>query len=613
MKKNYKTLQNMAYIMKHTFHWQKPLLPIMMIHSIADACLSFLWPLLSSIIIMQVMANVPWRQLLMTILIATLIQGILMLTNTYMRSQTWWRFISARMKFISWRVEKVLVMDYEKLEQPDMLDISNKASAATGGNNNGVEGMMHSTLQTSMNFMKIIASVGIILTLSPVLILFLILLSYFHFLLFDRTKKMDKKLTWDPLSPYHRKIDYLNRTTRDFSYAKDIRIFSMKDWLFQKQTDIHHEAHQKIRQSKNRWMKCDALNQVIGLVQEALLYTWIIVGVLRQQLTLAEAILYLGVARNFASTLSAILDSIADIRLQSEEINDFRTFLEYPDQESDLSTELPLPIPVVASYEFKFENVTFTYKGQSEPALSHLNLTIKPSQRLAIVGLNGAGKTTFVKLLCRLYEPTEGRILMNGIDIRRFDKSAYHHLFAAVFQNIEVFAFPIAENISMSTPNLTDYQKVDLCLELAGLKEKIMTLPNGAKTQLLKVLYDDGIDLSGGEKQKLALSRSLYKDAPIIILDEPTAALDALAEYKLYSDFDQLIGHKSAVYISHRLSSTRFCDVIALFSNKSLAEYGSHECLMAKDGLYAEMFRVQAQYYQSEDLTFEVEEVLLDA
>ena len=255
------------------------------------------------------------------------------------------------------------------------------------------------------------------------------------------------------------------------------------------------------------------------------------------------------------------------------------------------------PLPAFDRYEFTFENVSFCYPKAEKYALKNLNLTVKAGERLAVVGLNGAGKSTFIKLLLRLYEPTEGRILLNGTDISEYDKEAYYGIFGPVFQDVNLFAFPLAENVSMKSPQETDREKARSCLIDAGFGEKLTELSQGVDTEILKVIHDDGVDLSGGEKQKLALARALYKDAPVVVLDEPTAALDALAEAKLYQDFDKLIGDKTAVYISHRLSSTQFCDHVAMFRDGELIEYGTHESLLSKAGAYAEMFRIQAQYY----------------
>ena len=219
---------------------------------------------------------------------------------------------------------------------------------------------------------------------------------------------------------------------------------------------------------------------------------------------------------------------------------------------------------------------------------------------IAIVGRPNVGKSTFIKLLLRLYEPTEGEILLNGVNVKDYNRHDYYQVFAPVFQNVELFAFPLAENISMQAPDETDAKKAEECLQAAGLKEKLETLPKGVKTEVLKVIYDDGVDFSGGEKQKIALARALYKDAPVVVLDEPTAALDAVAESRLYEDFDKLIGGKTAVYISHRLSSTQFCNHVAMFSGGEMVEYGTHKSLLEQDGEYAKMFRIQAQYYMEE-------------
>ncbi|MBR6380053.1 MAG: ABC transporter ATP-binding protein, partial [Lachnospiraceae bacterium] len=209
-----------------------------------------------------------------------------------------------------------------------------------------------------------------------------------------------------------------------------------------------------------------------------------------------------------------------------------------------------------------------------------------------------AGKTTMIKLLLRLYDPTEGRITLNGTDIRRFHREEYYRLFSPVFQNVEIFAFLMSENIALKSSADLDHTKAYASAIEAGLEEKLSSLVRGIDTPLTNVVEEDGIDLSGGEKQKLALAKALYKGARVVVLDEPTSALDALAEQALYSRFDEMIGDKSAVYISHRLASTRFCDRIAMFADGELAEYGTHEQLMEQDGAYARMFRVQAQYYQ---------------
>lgn len=249
-------------------------------------------------------------------------------------------------------------------------------------------------------------------------------------------------------------------------------------------------------------------------------------------------------------------------------------------------------------YSFEFENVSFKYPGQNIYALKNINLKISDGEKLAIVGVNGAGKTTLIKLIMKLYEPTQGRILLNGVDIKEYNREEYFKLFSPVFQNVECFAMPIYQNISFEEEKNTDMDKVRKVLEQSGLKSKIESYDKDAHSNLLKIFDKEGIDLSGGEKQRLAMARAMYKGGQVIILDEPTAALDALAEDKMYREFDKMIQGKTAIFISHRLGSTRFCDKIAMFDGGEIVEEGTHEELIAKNGKYAYMYEVQSQYYK---------------
>lgn len=248
-------------------------------------------------------------------------------------------------------------------------------------------------------------------------------------------------------------------------------------------------------------------------------------------------------------------------------------------------------------YEIEFRDVSFRYPGTETYALRHVNLKFRVGERLAVVGKNGSGKTTFIKLLCRLYDPTEGEILLNGIDIRKYDYEEYLSVFSVVFQDFQLFDYPLGQNVGATR----DYNRelATSCLERAGFGERLGTMPNGLETYLYTNLKEDGVNLSGGEAQKVALARTLYKDAPFLILDEPTAALDPIAESEVYSRFNEYVGDRTAIYISHRLSSCRFCDEIAVFDCGNLVQKGTHdELVSAEGGKYRELWYAQAQYYQ---------------
>ena len=248
----------------------------------------------------------------------------------------------------------------------------------------------------------------------------------------------------------------------------------------------------------------------------------------------------------------------------------------------------------------EFKDVSFKYPGAYTYAIRHVNMKFKIGEKLAVVGMNGSGKTTFIKLMCRLYDPTEGEILLNGVNIKKYDYDEYLSVFSVVFQDFKLFSFTLGENVAADS----DYnvEKVMEALEQAGFSERLAKMPDGIKTSLYKDFDKSGVEISGGEAQKIALARALYKDAPFIILDEPTAALDPFAEYEIYSRFNNIVGDKTAIYISHRLSSCRFCDKIAVFDNGSIVQRGSHDELVAdKNGKYYELWHAQAQYYTEQE------------
>ena len=252
---------------------------------------------------------------------------------------------------------------------------------------------------------------------------------------------------------------------------------------------------------------------------------------------------------------------------------------------------------IAEGYELKLENVSFRYPGTDRDVIRHMDLTLRPGEKVAVVGLNGAGKTTLVKLLCGFYDPDEGRVLLNGVDIRQFDRRAYYDLFSAVFQEASVLDVTVAEHVAQRVENI-DLAKVSDCLDKAGLTAKVEGFPRGLQTHVGKIAFLDGVEFSGGEMQRLMLARALYKDGPILVLDEPTAALDPIAEAEIYEKFDAIAGDKTAIYISHRLSSCKFCDEIAVFHGGAVIQQGTHAQLLADEsGKYHELWMAQAQYY----------------
>ncbi len=596
----YGVLSNCRYLLSAMRRYRKSLIPMLILCGIAGASLGYIWSFIGKLVIdmIEQQAENPQKDilpLLILVICTTAVTFLMTAGNNYFNTKLSLGFNYTRLMLCKERIAKAVSMDYEMLEDPEMLDRQHRASRATGGDWIGVQGLMQYMSMGIASIFSLLTAVAIIGTLNLWLVLIMLALSAAEFAYFERIRKLDKKIMWDAMAPHWRKLNYFSHVTGDFSYAKDIRLYGMKKFLCEKQHETNDIELAHWAASRDLWRKNAVFANLLSLVRQVIVYGWLILSVIHGDTSIGEFTLYSASAFQFANAMMNFLTNISGIRERSAQTNDFRDFMDAP--MSSQEQKKTVPIPKDGRYTFEFKNVSFRYPSQEQYALKNVSLTLPAGQRLAVVGLNGAGKTTFIKLLLRLYDVTEGAIYMNGTDIREFDRTEYYQLFAPAFQEAQMFAFPMDENVSMREPEKTDRARAEQTLRAAGLGEKIDSLPKGARTELLKVLYDDGIDLSGGERQKLALARALYKDAPVVVLDEPTAALDALAEYRLYQNFDGMIGDKTAVYISHRLSSTRFCDTVAMFADGTLVEQGTHEELLKKDGAYAEMFRVQAQYY----------------
>ncbi len=593
--REYGLFSNLKYVAKSMFETEPELKWVIFLCIVSAAVTKYLWTFISKFVIDAVTSKSDLRRLIVIIGLLFTMQLIFTMAETYSQKH-FYRYIHVRFNEIINKNKKFMAMKYENLEDKDVLDCYEKAGRATGSNNTGVEGMMHVIEQSLTTLAVVIVGFVIMGTLSLPIVIGMILLALANFAVKNHTNKVCKAKIWDPLAPWWRKDGYMKSTFTDFASAKDIRMYSLRDRLMGKYREISQELLNARKDNEIRWWICGQIGNLLWFFAQCGLYAWLIYSVIRKDLSIGNFSLYLGSATTFFNHVLRLLDRVNDALARSREVDDFRSFMDI-DADIKEGTE---HIPAFTEFEFTFENVWFRYPKAEKYALEDLNLTIKAGKKLAIVGLNGAGKTTFIKLLLRLYEPNKGRILLNGTDIRTYDRKEYYRLFSPVFQDICLFAFPLSMNVSMQTSADTNKDLSLKCLEDAGFIDKVSELPNGIDTEVLKVVDDEGVDFSGGEKQKIALARALYKNAPVIVLDEPTAALDALAEAKLYKDFDRLVSGKTAIYISHRLSSTQFCDNVAMFKDARLIEYGTHDSLLKAGGAYSEMFNVQAQYYVQE-------------
>ena len=395
---------------------------------------------------------------------------------------------------------------------------------------------------------------------------------------------------------YERQMDYLFDQAKDPGAAKDIRIFGMKSWLEELYAKVMAAYMAFQGKAQNASLRAEFADLVLIFLRNGVVYAYLIYMVLQQNLGVAEFLLLFSAAGGFSEWVSGLLEGFGTLYKQSLDLSTVRECLEYPEP---FRFEGGVPIPAGAA-EIRLEKVSFCYPGASENTLKNLNLTLHPGEKLAVVGLNGAGKTTLVKLISGLLDPTEGRILLDGKDIQEFNRSEYYTLFSAVFQDFSLLAGTVAANVAQNEEKI-NLPLVKNCLEKAGLREKIEALPDAYETCLNRQVYEEALLLSSGETQRLMLARALYKDAPFIILDEPTAALDPIAESELYQKYHELTKNKSSIYISHRLASTRFCNRIVMIGDGGICEEGTHEELIRRGGKYAKLYEVQSKYYKEGD------------
>ena len=393
---------------------------------------------------------------------------------------------------------------------------------------------------------------------------------------------------------YFAKKYYIRGKSESIVLAKDIRIFGLQDWL-NELLDHVHDIYLDFRLGvEKKYLFADITEAVLTMVRNGIAYVYLIRLTLNEGLSVPDFLLYFTAVSTFTTWVMGILRDITKLHKDSLDISIVREFLEYPEP---FKFEEGEDVPDAESYELSLENVSFRYSGADQDTIHQINLTVHPGEKLAIVGLNGAGKTTLVRLLCGLFDPTEGRVLLNGRDIRDFNRREYYRLFSAVFQEFSILDVTVAENIAQTAENI-DYERIYDCIEKAGLTTLIQELPKGLDTHVGKEVFLDGVLFSGGQTQRLMLARALYKDGPILMLDEPTAALDPIAENDIYQKYNDMTQGKTAVFISHRLASTRFCDRIIFIADGTIAEEGSHESLLSNNGEYAKLFEVQSRYYQ---------------
>ena len=469
----------------------------------------------------------------------------------------------------------------------------------------------------------------ILLRQSPLVPLLVLVPALLVFLLKRKAMRKDHELR-PAADEAARKMRYVEERGWDLKAGKDIRMYGLGGWLLSILKRERKNGETNVRRWENGYLAANLCDALLCFGRDAGAYLYFILQIVQGNLPVSDFVWYISVVSSCQQACSAFLENVELLGRLSFDYSRLRLFLEsgegdifqgtgaeecekIPPEESGKTGAGAerggrKAVPDSAAFSrtkealgIELEHVSFTYPGSRVPTLKDLNLTIRPGEKIALVGLNGAGKSTLVKLLCGLYRPTSGTIRVGGRPISSFGKEEYFSMIAAVFQDVKLLPLTIAQNVASDNGEDIDRQRVRQCLSLAGLWEMVDGLPRKEDTPLGRGVLDDGIDLSGGERQKVWMARAFYKEAPILILDEPTAALDPLAEQEIYEKYVQMSEGKTSLFISHRLASTRFCDRIVLLENGRITEQGSHEELMEKNGAYAGLFEVQGRYYRKEE------------
>ena len=517
---------------------------------------------------------------------------ILTVSEKQIYYRTYNDFSKIRINFLHDFLKKMMTMDYGLYENSDFLDHISRGLNVFSGNSFGLEGSYHKVFDLGGQTLALIL-LGLILSfLSPWIFLGGLVMIFVFIKLKDLAAAYQHKRA-DQLNTYDRKLSSFSQATADFKKGKDLRLYFFKDLISQKLEEFSQDYGLAYKEFKKVDRLLSPVLALIVVAIEGLAYYLLYGKISAGDLSIFNLSLFISGLSLFIVYVNKIADGISFINRELLYFQDAIDFFSV-DLNSKRGEEA---LDLSSGLEIEFKNVTFSYPNTEKVVLDNLSFKVEKGQRLALVGVNGAGKSTIAKLLLGLYKPTGGQILLNGIDIEDISLSSLNQAMTGVFQEVEPLAMTIGENL-VATNEAIDADKAWKVLDQVGLGDKVRAYEKQLDTPLTKIIHDDGTLLSGGENQKLAIARALYKDsAKLIIMDEPTASLDALAEEKIYKDLDQIIGAKSLIFISHRLASTRFCDKILLLDGGSIAECGTHKELLAKNGLYKKMFDTQGKYY----------------
>lgn len=595
-KPKYNMAQNSWFMIKLAWtSGEKKVIVLSLLSALFAVALNLINLYVSPTILSVVERQASVTELIVTIVVFVAALMLVSAASSYVNTNTLYGRISVRCEIINLLNRKMATTSYQNISDERFKTLKIKVQETIGSNRAATEAVWTTLTDLTTNIVGFELYVVLMSSIQPLLLLAILATTVVSYFVSNRLSEWGYKHREEE-SEYSTQIYYLDRQSSNLTVAKDIRIFGLRSWLddLYAKSMAAYTAFKRKEQGVYIWASVTDL--VLTFLRNAIAYAYFIGLVIGNGLSVSEFLLFFGAVGGFTAWVSGILGGFNTLHKQSLDISSVRECLEFPEpfkfEDGD-----PIKTEENRLYEIRLENVSYRYSGADKNTLTNINLTLRPGEKLAVVGLNGAGKTTLIKLICGFLDPTEGRILLDGKDIRDYNRRDYYKMFSAVFQEFSLLAGTIATNVAQDSEGF-DMERVKDCVEKAGLRKKIESLKDGYDTYLNREVFEDAMLLSGGETQRLMLARALYKNAPFIVLDEPTAALDPIAESEMYQKYNEMTSGKSSIYISHRLASTRFCDRIIMIADGGIGEEGTHEELLKAGGKYAELYEVQSKYYK---------------
>ena len=592
-KPRYNAVQNVGWMVKIAWKVRRRVLFLCVAMAALEVASNLAQLYVAPEILSRVERHAPMGELLGTIGLFTLALFLTMGLKEYFKKIALFPRVDVRSNIVGMIGRKCNMTSFPNTLEAKFIKLREKAHQSTQSNNEATELVWETLTELMQNVGGFLVYLTILSRLNGVLLGVIVVTCVAGFLLSRHSDNWEFRHRDEEESCYAKK-SYIRRKAESVELAKDIRIFGLQGWLNELMDRVQNVYLDFLLRSEKVRLLSDIAEALLTMARNGIAYAYLLHMALRDSLSVPEFILYFTAVSTFTTWVMGILQAAQKLHEESLDISQVREFLDYPEP---FRFEGGVAIPKADACELKLEHVSFRYPGAEEDTIHDLDLTVRPGEKLAIVGLNGAGKTTLVKLLCGLFDPTEGRVLLNGVNVRDFNRREYYGLFSAVFQEFSILDVTVAENIAQTNENI-DTQKLWDCIEKAGLTQTIQKLPKGLDTHVGREVYLDGVLFSGGQTQRLMLARALYKDGAILLLDEPTAALDPLAENDIYQKYKDMTAGKTSLFISHRLASTRFCDRIIFIADGRITEEGTHDQLLARGGAYARLFEIQSRYYQ---------------